>query len=168
MIRRALMAGLLVFWGVAAPALAQQASVADLAARLKSGNAEAKLDAIAKLEELRADAKPAVGALADTLSDADPKVRYSAARAWDVVRAEDTDSRHARCANRPRCRRPVRGGAGADAAARRGSRPPRTRLSCPRGRSLGRRTIVPWRFGRAARHASPRNPPRPLNDTHIT
>ncbi len=85
MIRRVLVAGLLVFCGVAAPTLAQQASVADLAARLKAGDAQAKLEAITKLEELGAEAKPAVGALAETLSDPDAKVRYSAARALGAV-----------------------------------------------------------------------------------
>src|SRR5262245_46017540 len=85
MIRRVFIAGLLVCCGVAVPVLAQQTSVADLAKQLKAGNAEAKLDAIAKLEDMAADAKPAVPALAETLADTDAKVRYSAARALGAI-----------------------------------------------------------------------------------
>src|SRR5262245_1568090 len=90
MTRRAISAGLLVLacsWAAALPPAARgdDASPRDLAEQLKKGDAEAKLATIAKLEELGAEAKPAVAALAETLDHADPKVRYHAARALGAI-----------------------------------------------------------------------------------
>jgi HEAT repeat protein len=90
MIRRVVFAGLLgwvaaIAWAVDQQAVAQEPTVADLVARLKTGNVEAKLEAIAKLEDMGADAKPAVPALSDALAHADPKVRYHAARAFGAM-----------------------------------------------------------------------------------
>ncbi len=88
MFRRFLIAGLLVFGGLAAATQAQEASIADLASRLKTGDAQAKLEVIAQLEERADEAKPAVAALAEALSDGDAKVRYSAARALGAIGAD--------------------------------------------------------------------------------
>src|SRR5262245_4613442 len=88
MIWRAISTGPLVLvgtWAAAAPQARADESARELADQLKKGNTEAKLATIAKLEELGADAKPAVPALVETLDNADAKVRYHAARALGAI-----------------------------------------------------------------------------------
>src|SRR5947209_8418223 len=89
MTRRAVRVGLLVLLGISAVASSQakgeDVSPRELAGRLKTGDAAAKLLTIGKLEELGTEAKPAVPALVETLDDVDAKVRYHAARALGAI-----------------------------------------------------------------------------------